>query len=77
MTKYRYRFKGRFADGSRKIVVERLSGDEVKGFSLPNPEQMWKDIETSNKMLEDMRTRESVLAITSQEEDTNEQTKNT
>jgi len=46
MIKYRYRFKGKFADGTRKIVLEVLqNGKVISSNSIPHPKKMW----TQNK----------------------------
>jgi len=40
--KYRYRKKGKYADGKIKIVLERINPNGViVGVNLPKPEEMW------------------------------------
>ncbi|MBU4308342.1 MAG: hypothetical protein KJ566_00915 [Nanoarchaeota archaeon] len=42
MKKYRYRFKGKFSDGTRKIVLEVLeNGKVITSNSIPHPKKMW------------------------------------
>ncbi len=47
MKKYRYRFKGKFSDGTRKIVLEVLeNGKVISSNSIPHPKKLW----TQNKV---------------------------
>lgn len=40
--KFRYRFKGKFADKTRKVVLERIDKNgRITGKTLPHPREMW------------------------------------
>jgi len=41
MKRYRYRFKGKFRDGTRKLVLEKIEKGKITGVNLPKPAKMW------------------------------------
>lgn len=50
MKKYRYRFKGRFTDKTRKIVVEEIEdGKVLESKAIPHPKEMFEQIINKNK----------------------------
>jgi hypothetical protein len=55
ITEYRYRFKGRFSDKTRKIAVEKLEdGKVVKSLSIPHPKKMFETIELDTKNVQEI-----------------------
>ncbi len=44
--KYSYRKKGKYADGTAKIVIERKKGDVTETLHLPKPIKLWGIIKT-------------------------------
>ena len=57
--RYRYRFKGKYADGTRKLVLEYIEKDKIVGFNMPKPKQMWDTLKCpkNNKENEDTKKK--------------------
>jgi len=60
--KYRYRKKGKYADGRIKIVLERISQKGViVGVNLPKPEEMWDILKCPVLPYKERDTKSSAL----------------
>ncbi|HUS50793.1 MAG TPA: hypothetical protein VMZ91_11555 [Candidatus Paceibacterota bacterium] len=57
--KPRYRFKGKFGNGERKVVVEYLENNKLKTFTLPKAGTLKNVLEKlkNPKGLEDVKNR--------------------
>lgn len=47
--KYRFRFKGKFSDGSRKLVIEEIQSNKITTLNLPKAKALW-DVLKKNDM---------------------------
>jgi hypothetical protein len=54
MVRYSYRKKGKYADKTAKIVIEKREGKEINMKQLPKPEKMWFALKRL-KMIEGLR----------------------